>query len=135
MSEGFGTIASCGSTVPTGKLLLVALLLEIQALTGWTLPEAALPGLTLVAQVDVEIASGTGGHSAGQVKDAVYVPQWNVIFAEKRLLKDSQEFQAILVHELVHFWQATRGPKPQFSEAEARRVENLWRARHGMKRR
>ena len=132
-------MSSTESPMPAGKLLLVALALEIQALMGWSLPAAELPGLTLVEEEDVVIASGTGGHSAGRVRDAVYVPEWNVIFVEQKAIADPQEFQAILVHELVHWWQAKRiAPSTKRRtewEVEARQVENRWREKNGVKRR
>lgn len=115
------------------RMLILGLIMEIQALTGWPVPDVPLPGLTVVTQVDLAIAAEVGVMPPGKKTRAVYIPKWNVIFVEEKLADDPQELNAVLLHELVHWYQSNRGKVPQYDESEARRIENQWRRKNGVK--
>ena len=67
---------------------------------------------------------------------AAYMPRENLILITTGLLNDLPEMEAVLIHELVHWWQVQSrdaGPHALLAwEEEARSYENRWRREHGL---
>jgi hypothetical protein len=117
--------------------LLTTLALHLPALTGQPTPDvASLPALELADRLEQAVFAHTGQQAAGGLTTAAYIPRENVILLTTALLDDLPELEAVLVHELIHWWQvhsrradARGGPA---WEAEARLYENRWRQGHAL---
>ncbi|MFY9462303.1 MAG: hypothetical protein WAP51_03835 [Candidatus Sungiibacteriota bacterium] len=105
---------------------LYAAMIWVSAVTGWDMPPyrpAALP-------MSPAINAITGGMS-----DAVFFPNvgpHGTIYFQRGV------DEAVIVHEVVHFFQRERGENPRTSKEEclfelkAEEIENLWRAERGL---
>lgn len=118
--------------------LLTTLALHLPTLTGQPSPDlGSLPALELADHLEQAVFAHTGQWIEGELTTAAYMPRENLILATTSLLDDVPELEAVLVHELVHWWQVkSRRADPhglQAWEEEARRYENLWRRDHGLR--
>jgi Zn-dependent protease with chaperone function len=118
--------------------LLTTLALHLPALTGQPAPDlSVLPSFEVVSHLEQAVFSHTGHRGGGTLTTAVYLPRENVILLTAALLDDPQELEAVLVHELVHWWQVhSRQADPRGGpmwEEVARYYENLWRKEHGLR--
>ena len=118
--------------------LLTTLALHLPAMTGQPVPDmASLPALELADHLEQAVFAHTGQQLGGELTTAAYMPRENLILVTTGLLDDLPELEAVLVHELVHWWQASsRRADPHGSQAweeEARSHENLWRREHGLR--
>lgn len=118
--------------------LLTTLALHLPTLTGQAMPDLArLPAFEIAQHLEEAVFAHTGQQTGEILATAAYLPRENVILIKSSLLDDLPELEAILVHELIHWWQVTsqradpRGGKAW--EAEARMYENLWRREHGLR--
>jgi predicted TIM-barrel fold metal-dependent hydrolase len=117
--------------------LLTTLALELPALTGQPIPEmSSLPALEVADHLDQMVFAHTGQWAGGELTTAAYMPRENLILVTNGLLDDLPEMEAVLVHELVHWWQvqghaAGSHGLPAWEE-EARGYENRWRREHGL---
>ena len=118
--------------------LLTTLALQLPILTGHAVPgEDKLPALEVVENVDQAVYAYTGQQTGSDVGVALYLPHENVIVITASLLDDLSELEAVLVHELIHWWQV-ESRRPELTgeakwEEEARYYENLWRREHGLR--
>lgn len=127
-----------GKSVEYLFALLTTLALHLPALTGQPLAEeASLPAVEVADNLAQAVFAHTGHHSGGGLTTAAYLPRENLILIAVELLEDVPELEAVLVHELVHWWQVKiRRTDPHGGPAwedEARRYENLWRREHGLR--
>jgi hypothetical protein len=118
--------------------LLTTLALHLPALTGRSVPDmTTLPALELADHLEQAVFAHTGQQPDGKLTTAAYMPRENLILVTAGLLDDLPELEAVLVHELIHWWQARSHPAdPRGStawEEEARFYENLWRREHGLR--
>lgn len=112
--------------------LLTSLALHLPTLTGQPVPDlASLPELEVAHRLEEAVFAHTGQHGDGDLTTAAYLPRENVILVTSSLLDDLPELEAVLVHELVHWWQVRSlraGPHGgQAWEDKARAYENIWR--------
>jgi len=118
--------------------LLTTLALQLPMLTGHAVPgEDRLPALEVAENIDQAVYDYTGQQSGGVLGVALYFPHENVILITASLLDDPPELEAVLVHELIHWWQV-ESRRSELSglakwEEEARSCENLWRRAHGLR--
>ncbi len=117
--------------------LLTTLALQLPALTGQPIPDLAnLPSLEVADRLNQVVLAHTGQWAGGDLATAAYMPGENLILVASGLLTDLPEMEAVLIHELVHWWQVqshaadTRGI--QAWEEQARSLENRWRRGHGL---
>jgi hypothetical protein len=118
--------------------LLTTLALHLPIMTGQSLPEGArLPGLEVADRLEQAVFAHTGQQAGGGLTTAAYVPRENLILVTTALLEDLPELEAVLIHELVHWWQVHSRPADLRGgsawEEEARAYENLWRKEHGLR--
>lgn len=118
--------------------LLTTLALHLPVMTGQSTPDmTSLPALELADHLEQAVFAHTGQQPAGELTTAAYMPRENLILVATGLLDDLPELEAVLVHELIHWWQACSHPAdPHASpawEEEARFYENLWRREHGLR--
>lgn len=118
--------------------LLTTLALHLPAMTGQPVPDVTgLPTFEVADRLEQAVFAHTGQQIGGSLATAAYLPRENVILITAGLLDDPPELEAVLVHELVHWWQVTsRRADPrggQAWETEARTYENLWRREHGLR--
>jgi len=118
--------------------LLTTLALHLPSMTGQPVPDLTrLPALEVTPRLEEAVFAHTGQRGGGQLQTAAYLPGENVILITPPLLDDLPELEAVLVHELIHWWQvATRRADHrggQAREDEARAYENLWRREHGLR--
>jgi hypothetical protein len=118
--------------------LLTTLALSLPDLTGQPIPDLArLPSFQVVDRLEEAVFAHTGQQAGATLTTAAYLPRENIILVTTALLNDLPELEAVLVHELIHWWQATSvGPLPhggQAWEEEARAYENHWRQGHGLR--
>ena len=86
-------------------VLLTTLALHPPDMTGHPVPEVSLlPALEVADRLEDAILTHTGQQSAGPLRTAAYLPRENVILITTTLLDDSQELEAVLIHELIHWW-------------------------------
>ena len=118
--------------------LLTTLALQLPTLTGHAVPgEDRLPALEVVENVDQAVYAYTGQQNGSDLGVALYLPHENAIVITTSLLDDLSELEAVLVHELIHWWQV-ESRRPELSgkakwEEEARNYESLWRRQHGVR--
>ena len=117
--------------------LLTTLALQLPALTGRPmLGKGSLPALEVADNLDRAVFAYTGQQSGGDLGIALYLPRENVILVATPLLDDLPELEAVLVHELIHWWQVESPRADSYGgakwEEEARAYENLWRRQHGL---
>ncbi len=117
--------------------LLTALAVQLPSLNGHPVPGVeSMPALEVADNLGQAVFAYTGQESGGDLGIALYLPRENVIIVNSALLDDLPELQAVLVHELIHWWQVwsrradSRGGANW--EEEARTYENLWRRKHGL---
>jgi len=120
--------------------LLTTLALSLPDLTGQPVPDLArLPSFEVVDRLEEAVFAHTGQQAGASLTTAAYLPRENIILVTTELLNDLPELEAVLVHELIHWWQvSSRGTLPhgvQAWEEEARAYENLWRRGHGLRQR
>lgn len=120
--------------------LLTTLALSLPDLTGQSIPDLTrLPSFEVVDRLEDAVFAHTGQQAGASLTTAAYLPRENVILVTTALLDDLPELEAVLVHELIHWWQvSSRGTPPHGGpawEAEARAYENLWRREHGLRQR
>jgi hypothetical protein len=120
--------------------LLTTLALSLPDLTGQPTPDLArLPSFEVVDRLEEAVFAHTGQQAGASLTTAAYLPRENVILVTTALLNDLPELEAVLVHELIHWWQvSSRGLHThggQDWEVEARAYENLWRQGHGLRQR
>ena len=118
--------------------LLTTLALHLPAMTGQPVQDmVTLPALEVADQLRQAVFAHTGQRLDGELTTAAYMPRENLILVTSALLDDLPELEAVLVHELVHWWQvSSRQAEPHGSqvwEEEARCYENLWRRDHGLR--
>jgi hypothetical protein len=118
--------------------LLTTLALSLPELTGQPIPDLTrLPSFEVVDRLEQAVFAHTGQQAGTSLTTAAYLPRENVILVTTALLDDLPELEAVLVHELIHWWQvSSRGSRPdarQAWEEEARAYENLWRQGHGLR--
>ncbi|OGC01176.1 MAG: hypothetical protein A3G35_12125 [candidate division NC10 bacterium RIFCSPLOWO2_12_FULL_66_18] len=118
--------------------LLTTLALYLPALTGEPIPDvASLPAFEVADRLEQAVFAHTGQRRGGELTTAAYLPRENVILLTSALLEDLPELEAVLVHELVHWWQVRSdraGPHGgQAWEDEARAFENSWRREHHLR--
>ncbi len=118
--------------------LLTTLALSLPDMTGQPIPDLArLPSFEVVDRLEEAVFAHTGQQAGAILTTAAYLPRENVILVTNTLLNDLPELEAVLVHELIHWWQVSSlGPLPhggQVWEEEARAYENLWRREHGLR--
>lgn len=118
--------------------LLTTLALQLPTLTGHPGPGVdRLPALELADNLDRAVFTYTGQQSAGDPGIALYLPRENAILITAALLEDLPELEAVLVHELTHWWQVESRRADLHGgatwEGEARVYENLWRREHGLR--
>ena len=119
-------------------VLLTMLAMHLPSLTGHPVPDmATLPSLEVAEHLEQAVFAHTGQHLGGELTTAAYMPRENLILVTTALLDDLPELEAVLVHELVHWWQVgSHRAEPRGSqvwEQEARFYENLWRRDHGLR--
>ena len=117
--------------------LLTTLALQLPTLTGHPAPgEDRLPALEVADDLDQAVFAYTGQQGRGDLGIALYLPRENVILVKATLLDDLPELQAVLLHELTHWWQVESRRSDVHGgakwEEEARSYENLWRRQHGL---
>ncbi len=118
--------------------LLTTLALSLPDMTGQPIPDLTrLPSFEVVDHLEEAVFAHTGQQAGAILTTAAYLPRENVILVTTGLLKDLPELEAVLVHELIHWWQvSSHGANPQGGqtwEEEARAYENLWRREHGLR--
>lgn len=118
--------------------LLTTLALSLPALTGQPIPElTGLPCFEVVDRLEEAVFAHTGQQPGVSLTTAAYLPRENMILITTALLNDLPELEAVLVHELIHWWQVSNHgslpPGRQAWEEEARAHENLWRRDHGLR--
>ena len=118
--------------------LLATLALSLPDLTGQPIPDLArLPSFEVVDRLEEAVFAHTGQQAGASLTTAAYLPRENIILVTTVLLNDVPELEAVLVHELIHWWQVrSLGTPPhggQAWEEEARAYENLWRREHGLR--
>ncbi len=117
--------------------LLTTLALTLPNLTGQPIPGVpCLPAVEVADHLDQVVFAHTGQWAGAELTSAAYMPRENLILVTSGLLDDLPEMEAVLVHELVHWWQvqeSAAGPHGlQAWEEEARDYENRWRREHGL---
>ena len=115
----------------------MALASHLPGMTGQPVPEvASLPAVEVMDRLEQALLAHTGQQPDGHLKTAAYLPRENLILVTTALLDDLPELEAVLVHELIHWWQVgSRLADPrrgQVWEDEARAYENRWRLEHGL---
>ena len=120
--------------------LLTTLALSLPDLTGQPIPDLArLPSFEVVDRLEEAVFAHTGQQAGAILTTAAYLPRENIILVTTALLNDHPELEAVLVHELIHWWQVNSLGTPthggQAWEEEARAYENLWRRGHGIRQR
>ena len=120
--------------------LLTTFALSLPDLTGQPIPDLTrLPSFEVVDRLEEGVIAHTGQQAGASLTTAAYLPRENIILIATALLNDLPELEAVLVHELIHWWQvSSRRPLPrgrQVWEEEARAYENLWRQGHGLRQR
>ena len=120
--------------------LLTTLALSLPDLTGQPIPDLArLPSFEVVDRLEEAVFAHTGQQAGASLTTAAYLPRENIILVTTVLLNDVPELEAVLVHELIHWWQVrSLGTPPhggQAWEEEARAYENRWRQGHGLRQR
>jgi len=118
--------------------LLTTLALSLPDLTGQPVPDLArLPSFEVVDRLEEAVFAHTGQQVGASLTTAAYLPRENIILVTTALLNDFPELEAVLIHELIHWWQvSSSGAHPsggQAWEEEARAYENLWRRGHGLR--
>jgi hypothetical protein len=118
--------------------LLTTLALHLPTLTGQPIPDvASLPAFEVPDRLEQAVFTHTGQQRGGELATAAYLPRENVILVTSALLDDLPELEAVLIHELVHWWQVRShraGPHGgQAWEDEARAFENHWRREHNLR--
>jgi len=118
--------------------LLTTLALSLPDMTGQPIPDLTrLPSFEVADHLEEAVLAHTGQRAGTSLTTAAYLPRENVILVTTALLNDLPELEAVLVHELIHWWQvSSRGTLPhggQAWEEEARAYENLWRREHGLR--
>jgi hypothetical protein len=118
--------------------LLTTLALHLPAMTGQPVQDlATLPSLEVADQLGQAVFAHTGQQLDGELTTAAYMPRENLILVTSALLGDLPELEAVLVHELIHWWQvSSHQAEPHGSqvwEEEARFYENRWRRDHGLR--
>jgi len=118
--------------------LLTTLALSLPDMTGQPIPDLTrLPSFEVVDHLEEAVFAHTGQQAGAVLTTAAYLPRENVILVTTRLFNDLPELEAVLVHELIHWWQvSSHGAHPQGVqtwEEEARAYENLWRREHGLR--
>lgn len=119
-------------------VLLTTLALHLPDMTGHPVPElGCLPAVEVADRLEEAVLAHTGQQSGGPLRTAVYLPRENAILITTALLDDLPELEAVLIHELIHWWQvSTRRGDPREGQAwedEARMYENRWRREHGLR--
>lgn len=117
--------------------LLTTLALSLPDMTGQPIPDLTrLPSFEVADHLEEAVLAHTGQRAGTSLTTAAYLPRENVILVTTALLNDLPELEAVLVHELIHWWQvSSHGAHPQGGqtwEEEARAYENLWRRGHGL---
>src|SRR5574341_2688178 len=120
--------------------LLTTLALALPDMTGQPIPDLTrLPTFEVADHLEEAVLAHTGQQAGAILTTAAYLPRENVILVTTALLNDLPELEAVLVHELIHWWQVSSlGAPPhggQAWEEEARAYENLWRQGHGLRQR
>jgi hypothetical protein len=118
--------------------LLTTLALSLPDMTGQPIPDlTSLPSFEVADHLEEAVFAHTGQQAGTILTTAAYLPRENVILVTPGLLNDLPELEAVLVHELIHWWQVNSlGAHPhggQTWEEEARAYENLWRREHGLR--
>ncbi|HSD51618.1 MAG TPA: hypothetical protein VLG48_09430 [Candidatus Methylomirabilis sp.] len=120
--------------------LLTTLALSLPDMTRQPIPDLTrLPSFEVVDHLEEAVFAHTGQQAGASLTTAAYLPRENIILVTTTLLNDLPELEAVLVHELIHWWQVSSlGPLPhggQAWEEEARAYENRWRQGHGLRQR
>jgi hypothetical protein len=118
--------------------LLTALAMQLPTMTGQPVPDMVnLPAFEVADHLEQAVFAHTGQQVGGGLATAAYLPRENMILLTAALLDDLPELEAVLVHELVHWWQVqSRRADPHGGQAwedEALAYENAWRREHHLR--
>lgn len=118
--------------------LMVTLLVWIRAHTNYTIPQG-LPAIKFVGQLEIrEMVVGQRGlEEVDEEFHATYTHHNRTISLDREIRPDftRKKYQAMLLHELVHFVQYNIKPLPRCLnrlEPEAYRLTNAWLVEQGL---